>query len=75
MPGGYGLAAPFRGRGLGTELVGLLAGWAAAQPGVRRVTAEVLVGNVASRRALEANGFALVGTRLPHLDYARSAAP
>ena len=32
---GYGLAAPFRGRGIGTEAVGALADWVAAQPGVR----------------------------------------
>ncbi len=68
---GYGLAAPFRGRGLGTELVALLAGWAAAQPGVRRVTAHAMADNLPSRRALEANGFAVIGGRPPYVDYAR----
>jgi RimJ/RimL family protein N-acetyltransferase len=55
---GYGLAAPFRGRGLGTELVGVLTEWVLAQPGVTAVVAEVLPGNLPSRRALERNGFA-----------------
>jgi RimJ/RimL family protein N-acetyltransferase len=54
---GYGLAGPFRGRGLGTELVGLLAGWAGSRRGVRVVTAQVLIGNEPSWRALERNGF------------------
>ncbi|HVE73920.1 MAG TPA: GNAT family N-acetyltransferase [Mycobacteriales bacterium] len=54
---GYGLAAPARGRGLGTEAVGLLTAWAEQQPGVRAVVAEVLVGNEASRRLLLRLGF------------------
>ena len=54
---GYGLAAPFRGRGLGTAMVKLLAAWARAQPGVRKVVALTDVDNVASRRALERAGF------------------
>ncbi len=60
---GYGLSAQFRGRGLGTELVGLLTGWALAQPGVRRVRAEVLIGNEPSLAALRRNGFVEVGRR------------
>ena len=56
---GYGLAAPSRGQGLGTELVALLTGWVRAQPGVIRVVARVLPGNTASRRALERNSFEL----------------
>jgi RimJ/RimL family protein N-acetyltransferase len=54
---GYGLAAPFRGRGYGTELVRGLATWQVAQPGVRRVTAGVEAENVPSWRALERAGF------------------
>jgi [ribosomal protein S5]-alanine N-acetyltransferase len=72
---GYGLAEPYRGRGLGTELVGLVADWAADQPGVRQVTAQVLAGNMPSRRALQANGFVLVGARGSYLDYARQVHP
>ena len=56
---GYGLAAPFRGRGLGSELVGVLTGWVLSQPGVNKVVAEVLAGNLPSRGALERNGFEL----------------
>jgi [ribosomal protein S5]-alanine N-acetyltransferase len=69
---GYGLAQPSRGNGLGTELVGLVAGWAAAQPGVLRVIAEVHVSNVPSQRALERNGFVLSGSEPLHLFYSRA---
>jgi RimJ/RimL family protein N-acetyltransferase len=56
---GYGLAAPYRGRGYGTELVRGLADWLRGQPGVRRVVAGTLVDNVPSRRVLERVGFTL----------------
>jgi len=56
---GYGLAAPSRGRGLGRRLVAALVAELSARPGVQRIEAEVHVGNVASRRVLEANGFGL----------------
>ena len=70
---GYGLAAPFRGCGLGTEAVRVLADWVAAQPGVRTVTASVEVGNEASRRLLERLGFLLVGEQERHWQMERSA--
>ena len=54
---GYGLAVPSRGQGLGTELVGVLCAWTDAQPGVRRVAADVRIGNEASRRLLRRLGF------------------
>jgi [ribosomal protein S5]-alanine N-acetyltransferase len=54
---GYGLAAPARRRGLGTEAVAVLCAWAQAQPGVRRLVAEVHVDNAASRRLLHRLGF------------------
>ncbi len=72
---GYGLAAPFRGRGLGTELVGLVSEWASRQPGVTRLSAEVLVGNEPSLRALLRNGFTLAGRRHDLLLYARDVVP
>lgn len=53
----YGVAGPHRGQGLGTEAAAVLATWAQAQPGVRQLVAEVLVGNVASRRLLRRLGF------------------
>ena len=55
---GYGLAAPSRGQGFGTELVAGLSRWLLEQPGVRRVVArEVEADNVPSRCALERAGF------------------
>jgi ribosomal-protein-alanine N-acetyltransferase len=72
---GYGIAAQSRGLGLGNELVGLIAGWAGSQPGVRSVVAEVLAGNLPSRKALERNGFALTREEPPHVWYARTTAP
>jgi RimJ/RimL family protein N-acetyltransferase len=54
---GYGLAAPSRGQGYGTEAVRALVSWAAAQPGVRRVVASADLTNTASRRLLERLGF------------------
>jgi RimJ/RimL family protein N-acetyltransferase len=68
---GYGLAAPSRGRGLGTEVVRALAEWVGDQPGVRAVTASVEVGNVASRRVLERLGFRLVETVDRHWQFER----
>jgi RimJ/RimL family protein N-acetyltransferase len=54
---GYGLSAAFRRQGYGGEAVAALASWLGTQPGVRAVTAEVEVGNDASRRLLERLGF------------------
>ncbi|HWL38473.1 MAG TPA: GNAT family N-acetyltransferase [Frankiaceae bacterium] len=56
---GYGLAAPYRGRGLGVEAVRLLVAWVTAQEGVRRVVAETDATNTPSRRLLERLGFTL----------------
>ena len=56
---GYGLAAPSRGQGIGTEAVRALVDWLVGQPGVRVVTASVEVGNDPSRRLLERLGFTL----------------
>jgi [ribosomal protein S5]-alanine N-acetyltransferase len=69
---GYGLARPYRGRGLGTELVGLLTSWVAAQPGVREVVAEVLAGNEPSLRALTRNGYVVERTEPPYTYLVRS---
>ncbi len=54
---GYGLAAPARGQGLGTEAVAVLCAWAEVQPGVQRLVADVHVDNAASRRLLRRLGF------------------
>jgi RimJ/RimL family protein N-acetyltransferase len=58
---GYGLAASFRGQGYGTEAVRAMVEWLRAQSDVRAVTAQVEVGNIASRRLLERLGFTLEG--------------
>lgn len=70
---GYGLASSARGRGLGTEAVGVLATWVERQPGVRRVTADVHVGNEASRRVLARLGFRRLGEHPPYITYVRDA--
>jgi RimJ/RimL family protein N-acetyltransferase len=55
---GYGLAAPYRGRGYGNELVIAASCHLLEQPGVARVVArEVLADNIPSRKALERAGF------------------
>jgi RimJ/RimL family protein N-acetyltransferase len=70
---GYGLAGSARGRGLGTEAVGILASWVEQQPGVRRVTADALVGNEPSRRVLERLGFRPDREAAPYVTYVRDA--
>jgi RimJ/RimL family protein N-acetyltransferase len=70
---GYGLAAPFRGRGLGTEAVRALVDWLGRQPEVRTVTASVEVGNEPSRRLLATLGFALVAESDGHWHFELSA--
>jgi RimJ/RimL family protein N-acetyltransferase len=54
---GYGLAVPSRRQGIGTEAVAVLCAWTEAQPAVRRLAADVRVGNEASRRLLRRLGF------------------
>jgi len=56
---GFGLAAPYRGRGYGNEVAGALSRWLLAQPPVRRVIGRVELRNTPSRRALERAGFVL----------------
>jgi RimJ/RimL family protein N-acetyltransferase len=56
---GFGLAAPYRGRGYGTEVARALSHWLLAQPEVTRVLGRVELGNTPSRRALERAGFVL----------------
>jgi ribosomal-protein-alanine N-acetyltransferase len=69
----YGLAAPSRRQGLGTEAVGLLAAWAERQSGVRLVTAEVLPGNEPSLRVLARLGFYEHLSQPPYLRMVRPA--
>jgi RimJ/RimL family protein N-acetyltransferase len=50
---GYGLAGPYRGQGLGTEVVMAISDWLLRQPSVSTVRARTLPSNAASRRVLE----------------------
>jgi RimJ/RimL family protein N-acetyltransferase len=58
---GYGLAAPSRGRGLGTRAVAILVDWLAARDDVRTVIAHVHPDNTPSVRLLLRLGFRFVG--------------
>jgi len=58
---GYGLAAPSRGQGYGSEAVAAVTGWLLSQPGVRQVRAHTLTSNAPSRRVLEKAGFTHLG--------------
>jgi|SRR6516162_5586055 RimJ/RimL family protein N-acetyltransferase len=58
---GYGLAAPSRGQGYGSEAVAVLTEWLLSQPGVRQVRAHTLTDNAPSRRVLEKAGFRYLG--------------
>jgi len=68
---GYGLAAPYRGNGYGTELVAGFAGWLILHPEIDRVVARnVAADNAPSRRALERAGFVLEDEDGVHAAYA-----
>ena len=58
---GYGLAAPSRGQGYGSEAVLAVTEWLLSQPEVRRVQAHTLTSNIPSRRVLEKAGFRYLG--------------
>jgi len=68
---GYSLRPEFRGRGMATRAVELLARWAFEQVGVARLIAGTDPANVASQRVLQRAGFereALMRGRLPGPD-------
>jgi RimJ/RimL family protein N-acetyltransferase len=58
---GYGLAAPSRGQGYGSEAVLAITEWLLGQPEVRQVRAHTLTDNAPSRRVLEKAGFRYLG--------------
>jgi RimJ/RimL family protein N-acetyltransferase len=71
---GYSLLPAWRGRGLATRVVGLLAGWAVGAVGLDRLWAGTRPDNVASQRVLEKVGFrreGLMRGRLPGPDGSR----
>ena len=59
---GLWIGEPYHGRGYGTEAVRLLQRYAFDELGLAKLEATVFVGNVASRRIFEKNGFLLEGT-------------
>lgn len=60
---GYGIAPSKRGLGHATRAVAEILRAAELDPDVRVVTAETSIGNVASARVLEKNGFEQTGSR------------
>ncbi|HEY0841035.1 MAG TPA: GNAT family N-acetyltransferase [Vulgatibacter sp.] len=66
---GYGIVPPFRRKGLATEAVRGLLGWAWAQPGVRRITARCFAVNEPSIAVLSKVGFVLLGEEAGILDW------
>jgi len=71
---GYGLAAPSRGQGYGSEAVAAVTEWLLSQPGVRQVRAHTLTDNAPSRRVLEKAAFTYVGLDEGEALYQRPAA-
>lgn len=59
---GLWIGIPYQGMGAGTRAVSLLTRYALDDLGLTKVEAHVFVGNWASRRAFEKNGFELEGT-------------
>ena len=71
---GYGLAAPSRGRGLGSAAVGELVDWLVARRDVKAIEAEIHESNAPSRRVVERLGFTVsAGPVDGYLRYWRSA--
>lgn len=68
---GYGLAAPWRADGYGSEAIGALLKRLDDLTGCRRVVAEVHETNIASRRLLERLGFSIEHLATPYLWYTR----
>ena len=70
---GYGLAAPSRGQGYGSEVVAAITEWLLAQPEVRQVRACTLTDNLPSRRVLEKAAFSYTGIEDGEAVYERDA--
>ena len=65
---GYSIVEPCQGRGYATRALHALMAELRADPRVRRITAQTLVGHVASRRVMEKAGMALCDQRLGEVD-------
>lgn len=60
---GYTVVEPCWGRGYATEALRALLGHVLAEPDIRRVVAETMVENTASRRVMEKAGMTFCGKR------------
>jgi RimJ/RimL family protein N-acetyltransferase len=56
---GLWIGEPFQGKGYGTQVVTALAAYGFGELGLDKIVADIFVGNWASRRAFEKNGFQL----------------
>lgn len=65
---GYGIDAPYRGRGFMSESVGAFVGWGRGRADLRVIVAETLNDNFASQRVLEKNGFVVFDRQSPEGD-------
>jgi len=59
---GYWLAAPYRGKGIMTKVIGAVCDWGFRQFNLCRIEAPIFPHNPASGRVLEKNGFVAEGT-------------
>lgn len=59
---GLWIGEPYQGHGYGTQTIGALVDYGFHQLNVDVIEADIFVGNWASRRAFEKNGFELTGT-------------
>ncbi len=66
----YWMLPSARGRGVVTSAVGVLSAWALGELGLHRLVIHHSVGNPASCRVAEKNGFVLEGTMRSHLLHA-----
>jgi ribosomal-protein-alanine N-acetyltransferase len=71
---GYSLAPDYRGHGYATEAVQGFVQWARTSDEVRRVVAETLADNAASRRVLEKSGFTISSTKDGYVYWLRDTA-
>ena len=60
---GLWIGEPFQGRGYGTQVIASLVGYGFGQLQLTKIVADIFVGNWASRRAFENNGFQLEETQ------------
>lgn len=60
---GLWIGEPFQGKGYGTQVVASLTAYGFGKLGLSKIVADIFVGNWASRRAFEKNGYQLEATQ------------